>query len=171
MAEPKARPVTDEDRRRVAELHSLGHSRNEIARRMGRSGRTVSRLADDLGLDFERGERTRAATEAKKVDAAARRAQLALDLLSDAARLRQQLWQPTIVYSFGGRDNTYEEHTLPEPPHADKLRLVQAVSIAADRSLKLDEYDRSRGADDDKSMLLDLRDALRAARDQGRAAQ
>lgn len=163
--------VTDADREQVQALHAEGLSRNEIARRIGRSGRTVSRIADDLGLDFERGERTRAATEAKKADAKARRAQLALDLLDDAARLREQLWQPAIVFNFGGRENTYEQHELPRPPAADQLKIVQAATIAATKSLDIEKHDADTGNEDERGMLLDLRDALRAARDQARAAQ
>jgi hypothetical protein len=36
MADPR-RPVNDEDRRRVTELHAAGKSRNDIARELGRS--------------------------------------------------------------------------------------------------------------------------------------
>lgn len=167
----RAPAVGDHDREQVQALHAEGLSRNEIARRIGRSGRTVSRIADDLGLDFERGERTKAATEARKQDAKARRAQLALDLLDDAARLREQLWKPATVFNFGGRDNVYEEHELPRPPAADQLKIVQAATIAIGKSLDLDKYDTSSGSEDERGMLLDLRDALRAARDQARADQ
>lgn len=44
------RPVTDEDRRRVRELHAEGLSRNAIGKEIGRSGRTVSRIADAEGF-------------------------------------------------------------------------------------------------------------------------
>jgi IS30 family transposase len=69
------RPVTAADRRIVAELHTGGKSRNDIAREIGRSGRTVSRIAAELGLTVER-TGTIAATKAKQADAAARRVRL-----------------------------------------------------------------------------------------------
>lgn len=136
------RPVGDQDRDQVQALHAQGLSRNDIARKMGRSGRTVSRIADALGLTFERGEKTRAATEARKADAKVRRAALALALLEDAERLRQAMWAETRVFNFGGRDNTFAEQTLTEPPHADKLRLMQAAGVAIDKAVNLDKYDR-----------------------------
>jgi hypothetical protein len=160
---PRPKRVDDEDRTQVARLHGLGLSRNEIARATGRSGRTVSRLAKELGLTFERGEQVRAATQAKKVDAKAKRAQLALDLLDDAARLRRQLWEPAKVFNFGGRDNVYEERTLDKPPFADQLHIMRAVTTAAERSVKLDEYDRQTGAEEERSMLVDLAEKLGAA--------
>ncbi len=138
-------PVTDTDRDQVRDLHAEGLSRNEIARRINRSGRTVSRIADELGLQFERGEQDREATEARKVDAKARRAALAVALLDDAERLRAALWAETKVYNFGGRDNTFAEQTLDEPPHGDKLKLMQAAGIAVTKAVELDRYDRTDG--------------------------
>ena len=134
------RPVTDHDRAEVRRLHGEDKTRNAIARELGRSGRTISRIADELGLSFDRAA-TRQATEAKKADAAARRAALALDLLGDAERMRAQLWTATKIYNFGGRDNTYNEETVTEPPFADKLKILQSVNIAVDKALRLDEYD------------------------------
>ncbi|MGI5178662.1 helix-turn-helix domain-containing protein [Dactylosporangium sp. CA-152071] len=135
------RPVTDHDRDQVRALHAQGLSRNEIARQIGRSGKTVSNIAKAAGLTFERGPEVAAATEARKVDAKARRAALALALLDDAERLRKQLFAPCTVYSFGGRDNTFEQALIEEPSFRDKRDLMQAVSTAIDRSVKLDEYD------------------------------
>ncbi|WP_106962511.1 helix-turn-helix domain-containing protein [Streptomyces niveus] len=43
--ESKARPITDDDRRRVRELHAQDKSHNETARAIGRSPSTVSKIA------------------------------------------------------------------------------------------------------------------------------
>jgi hypothetical protein len=96
--------------RRVAELHAQGLSRNAIATDLGRSGRTISRICveHDPPLTFER-TRTAAATAAKKADGAARRAQLQLEALDSAARLMGQMFSPTKVYNFGGKENDYNE--------------------------------------------------------------
>ncbi len=160
-----ARPVTDEDRRLVAELHAQGLSRNAIARQIGRSGRTVTKIADELGLDFERA-RTRVATEARKDDARARRAALAVRLLDDAERMRQQLWEACTVYNFGGKDNTFEQALINEPSFADKHKIMSSVGIAIDRAVRLDEYDADPGIDAAKSMLGALARGLGAAYDQ-----
>jgi IS30 family transposase len=135
-----ARPLTDDERRRVAELHAAGKTRNEIARAIGRAQSTVSKLAAEQGLTFDR-SRTKAATAAKVVDAKARRADLAAALLEDAHRLRAQLWKPCKAFNFGGKDNTYAEVQLDEPTFADKLKLVQAAGVAIDKHARLAEMD------------------------------
>jgi hypothetical protein len=142
---PRPDPVTQADHDRVAELHAKGLSRNAIAEATGRSGRTVSRIADQLGLNFER-TRTAAATAAKVADGKARRAALAVALLDDAERLRTQLFAPTKAFNFGGKDNTYAETTLDQPTFSDQRNIMQAVATAVDRSVKLDEYDAGQDA-------------------------
>lgn len=164
-----ARPVTEEDHRRVAELHAQGKSRNEIARETGRSGRTISRIAAELGLSFER-TGTIAATKAKQADAAARRVRLQHDALSAAEKLLGQMFSKTKVFNFGGKENTYEEVQHDEPPFRDKRDIATALKALAETALKLAEYDKATGNEDDKSMLVDLREALIAARTQAKAA-
>ncbi|GAA1026854.1 hypothetical protein GCM10009557_06040 [Virgisporangium ochraceum] len=166
---PRPKPIGDEDRAQVARLHGEGLSRNEIARRIGRSGRTVSRLAKELGLTFERGEQVQAATQAKVIDAKARRAALALALLEDAERLRKSLWESCTVYNFGGKDNTFNQALIAQPSFRDQRDIMMAVSVAAERSMKLDEYDRNTGVEDDKAMLVDLAAKLGAAWQAGKA--
>lgn len=143
MAPP---PVGDGDREQVRALHAEGLSRNEIARRIGRSGRTVSRLAAELGLSFERSGATVAATEARKVDAAERRSRLQVDALAAAERLLGQMFAPSKVYSFGGRENDYNEQEHPEPPFRDKQAIAVALQALAQTALKLAEYDRATDA-------------------------
>lgn len=135
-----ARPITDEDRRRVRSLHAAGRNRNQIAKELGRSGSTVSKIAAELGLSFNR-EATAAATEAKVIDAKARRAQLMHDLLDDAERLRAQLFSETTIHSFGGKENTYNSKKVPRPLFSDQRNIVQAVSTAISASLRLDVHD------------------------------
>ncbi|MEV0438977.1 helix-turn-helix domain-containing protein [Streptomyces spectabilis] len=79
-----AEPITDRDREAVRRLHASGESRNAIARTMGRGAATVSKIANELGLDFSGGARVAAATEAHRADAATRREQLADDALDGA---------------------------------------------------------------------------------------
>lgn len=134
------RPITDAERTRLAELHAQGLSRNEIARDLGRAQSTVSKLAAEAGLSFDRA-RTRAATEAKMLDAKARRAQLAVDLLADAERMRLQLWAPTTIYNFGGKENTYNERPVDQPPFRDQRDIVHAVGLLVDKHVRLTEVD------------------------------
>jgi hypothetical protein len=129
---------------------------------MSRSGRTVSRIAKELGLSFERGDQVKAATEARKVDAKARRAELALALLDDAARLRAQIWQPCTIHNFGGRDNTHNSHDIDEPLFADKLKLMQAATLAAGKAIDIDRYDSGTGLGEVVSLLDRLAASLGA---------
>ena len=157
-------PVTQADYDRVKELHAQGLSRNEIARQSGRSQKTVSRLAQEMGLSFERAGATAKATEAKKADGAARRAQLQLDALAAAHKLMGQMFSPALVYNFGGKENDYNSTTLDEPPFADKRNIATAIQALAATALKLAEYDKATGSESEKSMLTDLRQALLDAR-------
>ena len=159
------RPLTQADRDRVRELHAAGRNRNQIAKDIGRSGATVSKIAGELGLSFDR-ELVKAATDAKVADAREKRAQLMLDYLTDAQRLRTQLWVATQYREHGGRDFVRQEWTQPEPTAADKLKLMQASTSASGASLRLDLHDGDRGADGAKSMLGALAAGLQAAYDQ-----
>lgn len=133
-------PVTDTERQRVRDLHAAGRTRNDIATELNRSGSTISKIAKDLGLSFNR-EQVKAATEAKVADARARRAALMNQYLDDAERLRQQIWEPHEYRDHGGRDFVAQKWTQPEPTAADKLKLMQASTTATASSLKLDLHD------------------------------
>ncbi|MGV9278064.1 hypothetical protein [Streptomyces griseosporeus] len=141
------------------ELHALGYGRNRIAREMGVPPVMVSRTAEHLQLTFDR-SRIEAATKARLADLAERRALLAEDLLSDAEKLRAQMWEPTVVYNFGGATNSYEEHEFPEAPAAEKRALMSTAATAIDRVLKLVPVEASADLDSAKSMLGSLGEAL-----------
>jgi hypothetical protein len=138
-------PWTPEQLAAIRDGNAAGKSLHSIAAELGVTKRNLSNQAARMGLTWDR-SRTQVATAAKVADAKGRRAVLQLNLLDDAERLRAQLWAPTTLYNFGGRDNTYAEHQADEPPFADKLKIMQAVGIAVDRSLKLDVHDSGAGA-------------------------
>ncbi|GAA1977339.1 helix-turn-helix domain-containing protein [Kitasatospora viridis] len=157
MTAPRpARPVTQDDYDEVRQLHALGLGRNDIARQLDRSGNVVSRLAAEMGLSFARAGEVAVATEVRRQDLAARRMLLAEHLTTDAERLREQLWQPTVVFAFGGKDNDYNEQPVNEPPPSEKRALLSAAGIAIDRSLKLEPGRDDSGADAARSMVGQL---------------
>lgn len=155
-----ANPVTQADKDRVKELHAQGLPRNEIARQLGRSGKTISRIAVELGLSFERSGATAAATAAKVADAAGRRAELQLNALEGALKLYSQMFSETTVYNFGGKENDYNERKHPEPPFRDKQAIALSMKALTDMALRLAEFDKATGDENEKSMLVDLRNAL-----------
>lgn len=149
------RAVTDEDRDAIRALHAEGCSRNEIARRLNRSGRTISVHAATLGLTFDRAA-TEEATRARMADLAEKRTILAEALVDDALRLSAQVWQPATVYNFGGKDNSYEVRDVPEPPAIDKRALMAAATSAAAQSLRLVPPTADSGAQEAVSMVGQL---------------
>lgn len=155
----QGRPVDKATRARVQQLHTDGKGRNEIARELGISASTVSGIVADLGLSFDRSA-TAAATDARKADLTARRVELKGLLLEDAHHLRQQLWEPARLVSFGGKDNTMNETMLEEPLFADKKNIMSAVGIAMTTFDRLDARDNDGGESDARSMLAQLGRAL-----------
>jgi hypothetical protein len=158
-------PVTDQDRAEIIRLHSEGLGRNEIARRTGRAQRTVSVICAEEGLVFDV-TMTEEATRHRVAQLAALRADTAVDLHLDALRLTQQMWEPATIYNFGGKENTYNEHYVDEPPTGDKKNLMAAAGIALEKSLKLVPPADDAGAEDARSMLGQLMAGLKAAYDQ-----
>ncbi|MFH9403270.1 helix-turn-helix domain-containing protein [Streptomyces sp. NPDC017638] len=135
------RPVTEADYDEVRRLHAQGLGRNAIAREMGRGPRTVSVIAAELGLDFDR-TMTEEATRARKADLEERRVILAEALQTDAEKLTERLWQKYRVFNFGGSDNSYASRVLDEPPADAQKALMAAAGLAIEKSLKLVPPDR-----------------------------
>ncbi|MFD3911213.1 helix-turn-helix domain-containing protein [Streptomyces sp. NPDC058603] len=153
-------PITDADREQVRRLHTEGKTRNQIAREIGRSGSTVSKIAKALDLSFERGPEVVAATDARRVDLATRRQQFAERLHESAERLHAQLFAPCTVGAFGGKDNEWSQVDLDRPQFADQRQILAGVSIAVDKSLKLAPAEGGQGAEDVRSMLGTLGEVL-----------
>ncbi|MGC9536584.1 helix-turn-helix domain-containing protein [Streptomyces sp. UG1] len=160
-----ARPITDKDRRRVRELHTAGKSRNEIAREINRSPSTVSKIAAAFAppLSFDRAPQVEAATRVRTADLAARRAALALALQSDAERLRAQLWAPTVHGEFAGREGEWHETPLPQPRFGDQRAIIASVQTAVGTSLRLAPAEGGENAEQVRSMLGALGEALTQA--------
>lgn len=133
-----AAPWSDDDSDQLARLHESGQSLHAIAQQMGRSKDTVSRWADKLGLTFDRSMTAKAA-EAVHIDNKSKRVTLEARLLDEGGKLLDQLWDPTIVFSFGGSENLYSEHQLERPTFGDQKAIVQAVSTALTAANKLAE--------------------------------
>lgn len=161
MPRQYGRPVTEEDYELVRQLHAQGLGRNEIARRIDRAQRTVSVIAAELGLVFDT-SMTEDATRARVAQLAALRADAAVDLHLDGMKLAQQMWEPALIYNFGGKDNTYEDREVDEPPAIDKKALMSAAGIAFEKSLKLVPPSDEGGADDARSMVGQLITGLTA---------
>ncbi|MGW4727655.1 helix-turn-helix domain-containing protein [Streptomyces shenzhenensis] len=160
-----ARPITDDDRQRVRELHAQDKSRNEIARAIGRSPSTVSKIAGqfDPPLSFDRAPQVEAATRVRTADLAARRAALALALQEDAERLREQLWSPTVYGEFAGKEGHWQRVDLDRPRFVDQRQIVASVQTTVGTSLRLSPAEGGENAEQVRSMLGALGEALAQA--------
>ncbi|MGZ9931954.1 helix-turn-helix domain-containing protein [Streptomyces sp. NC-S4] len=134
-----ARPITDQDRAAVRRLHAQGKARNEIARNIGRSASTVSKIAAafDPPLSFDRAAEVETATRVRRADLASRRAELAITLQDAAEREVGRMTQPQLYFEWGGKDHEYDEKWQPEPTPADRRTMMATAGAALDRSLKL----------------------------------
>lgn len=160
MPNQYGRPVTDEDYRRVRELHALGMGRNAIAREISRAQRTVSVIAQELGLVFDV-TMTETATKHRVAQLAEKRAILADALVDDALKLTEQVWQPATIFNFGGKENTYASREVDEPPAIDKKALMTAAGIAVEKSLRLVPPNDGDDTEEVGSLLTNLFDKLR----------
>ncbi len=151
---PAPRPWEPAETDTLRALHADGLSLNAIAKRMARSKDVISRRAADLGLNWDR-SRTAVATQAVVADAKARRAALQVSLLGDAENLRRELWRPVEYVDHGGKDFIEVRWTMPTPSYQDRLRIMQTIGIALDKSIRLAEHD-STGADEIRNLLTGI---------------
>lgn len=156
-------PVRDEERARVRELHEQGYARNAIARDLGRGVATITRIADELDLPFDRAataEATAAAVEdnrAKRTRLVARyyeQANKQLDRLDRTEHERAEVSAGQLV-----------RFTVPELPAQDAKALLQAAGTATDKAVRLEQVDATDGAEDMARGVGGLGDLFRAAAD------
>ena len=119
-------------------------SRNQIARDHGVSASTVTGLAKAAGIDgaFDR-TKTKDATRAHEADGKALRAQLKVDLLHDAQKLRARIWgsHQVVVATQQGAEIV----TLAENPLAEMRSGYTALGIVVDKSIRLEQHDAEGG--------------------------
>lgn len=138
MAQPNHRR-NPEKIRLVKDLHAEGLSRNEIARRLKIPQESVSNIAKDAGLSFDRA-RTRAATQAKVDDARAARTEIILRLYGQSLAQLDRLDLPEhhIKEASAGK---VVEYTAKYLPAQDVKSLVTAIGTAAEKAVRLAAVD------------------------------
>ncbi|MFE5852004.1 helix-turn-helix domain-containing protein [Streptomyces sp. NPDC056500] len=154
------RPITDTERRAVRRHHAANMTRNDIARKLGRSPSTITGIARDLGLSFDRAAEVATATAARTADLAARRTALAATLQDVAEREIGRMTRPQLYFEWGGKNHTYAERTQPEPTPADRRTMMATAGAAIDRSLKLVPPKADHGGES-RSIIGDLISGLR----------
>lgn len=128
----------------LADIKAGAKARNQIARDHGVSPGSVTGIAKAAGIEsaFDR-SKTKDATHAREADCKALRAQLKLDLLKDAQRLRERIWgsyKVVVSIPLGA-----EVVTLDEVPLTEMRSGYTALGIAVDKSLRLEQHDADGG--------------------------
>lgn len=165
MTEPKSKgkapiPFSDTEITELKRLHGLGLGRNAIARQMKRSLRGISVHAERLNLSFDR-TATAAATEAKKMDAKARRAAIIeglYDVAEDELAYLKQEDDYDLVEVSLGKPVKYKVGRLPAQ---DRKALVSSISTATSAAARLEALDGDPSLDAGLSMLGALADGVR----------
>jgi len=152
----QGRPVEAAVRARAIELIKAGTPRNAIARELRIAPSSVSGIARDERLTFERASDTASAAAARAHDLKVRRLTLIEELFSKAEDHLVAIDQPFLAFNFGGKDNTYEEHTLDRPPASDILSLHRSASLALKDARELIRDDDDEGVAEAESMLMNL---------------
>lgn len=162
-ANQHSNPVTDKDREKLKELHAAGKGRNQIARELQRSPRTISVLAEELGLTFDR-TMTAVATQARVIDSKARRAAIIASLYDVVEDDLQYLKDDTfdLVEVSMGAPVRYEANRLPAQ---DRKALITGVSTATTAAARLEALDGDPGTDAARSVLMGLADGIRKLAD------
>lgn len=132
------RGTFDSKRAEARRLFDQGLSCRAIAKELGCSPSTVSRWAEAEKLSFDRSQ-TAAAVQAHTVDLAKARVELAQEMAAAGLELLRARHRPYLVFNFGGKDNTYEEHTLDRPPVEVIRNAVTTAGIAFDKASRVVE--------------------------------
>lgn len=143
------------------ELYDAGHSCRSIAAQLDVAPSTISRWAKSEDLAFDRSQ-TAMAVRAHTVDLAAARLELSQRLMVSSFDALDELDGPYLVYSFGGRDNEYSEHTLDHAPVEARAKVHALAKQAFDASSRIIERDAG-GADAAIGVLGQFAGALTAA--------
>lgn len=132
-------------------LFDEGYGCNAIAKKLGVGVATISRWAKAEELEFDRSQ-TALAVRAHTVDLAEARILLAQKMAVAASDMLDRLDGEYTVYSFGGKDNTFAEHTFDEPPVEVVRNAVTTAGIAFDKASKVLEG-APEGTDEAESVL------------------
>ncbi|WP_144836004.1 transposase [Kocuria rosea] len=139
----------------LKKLKELNGNLAEAAKEIGMPKQTLHNWAEAAEVDTSGDKKTEAATEAKKIDIEARKANLADELMDSIIKLNAQMFQPHIVFSFGGKDNTFNSKTLDEPTTGDKKNLATSLAILIDKVQLLTGAATSRNED---RQVVEVRD-------------
>lgn len=130
------RTFDKQKRARARELFDEGFGCNAIARELDVSASTISVWAKENDLRFDRSQ-TALAVRANTIDLAEERTLLAKKMLQAAHDALDSLDEPFLVYSFGGKENDYNEHELERPTVDAQRQIMTTAGIAFDKVTRI----------------------------------
>jgi hypothetical protein len=155
---PTGPPLEPEKRAAIlADIEARQLGRNAIARKHRVGLGTVTTIAHDAGIydAFDRAQTARATAD-RQADMKARRTRLAEDLLDDAERIRDRLFDPYSA-ALTTRDGV-EVVELLEPDAASLRNFATSIAVLLDKHIALDRHDADGGLSEVGSMLDGLLD-------------
>lgn len=151
------RTFTAQMRTEARALFDEGYGCNAIAKKLEFSPAVISKWAKDEGLAFDRSQ-TALAVRAHVVDLAEARLLLAQKMSVAANDMLDRLDGSYLVYSFGGKDNTYREQVLEAPPVEVIRNAVTTAGIAFDKASKV--LESSPDGQTDAESVIDRLEAM-----------
>jgi len=155
-------PWTQVEDDALRELIPQGVSQTEIGRRLERSRGAVANRAAKLGIFSDRTDTVKA-TEAKVIDAKARRATLEVRMLERAAKILDRLDADTFRTVLKAEMGAEEIREVDTPLPRDERDLMNAAQIALTSALKVAAHDADTGAAEASSAAGDILAAIKAA--------
>lgn len=144
---------------RIRDLSAKGLGRNEVARRLNVSPRTVTRYAPEGSFDRSR---TASAVKAHKLDAAERRERIRLKLLIAAESAADRAIGEYTRTEPTGAEGDLTTWTTKLPPARETKDLIQASVAASAQELRIAEYKDREDFTDAKDTILGFGRQLRA---------
>jgi hypothetical protein len=131
---------------RIMRLARQGKSCREIAKLVGTSRTTVSRIAKEKGWKWG-SVNTERANEARAAYDAERRTTQILAMSVELDGLIGRYSSPHIAFSFGGKDNTYAEHHFEKPDSRTVLDISRAAYSLVSTMKILHNFDAADSGD------------------------
>lgn len=135
------RPVDSKTRARIRKLAREGKSRNAIAKTVGVSPSTVSKVCAEARppITFDRAK-TKAAVEAHALDLKLARAKLSEQAIERVGKLFDLLDSKHTVHHFD-KDGCMSTGTLDRPTSGDMKNYITSIGILIDKHIALIKHD------------------------------
>ncbi|WP_394253650.1 hypothetical protein [Arthrobacter pityocampae] len=152
--------ITDELRAGVRACHAKGLGRNAIADELGVARGTITKVANELGLDFDR-TKTEVATKARSIDQRARRQDIIDRLYKRAETVLDRLEAETFDALVPSAPGVQSHEVLPFVPATEERGLAGAMGFYLSSAEKLEKVDADKGAADGVSMVSEMMAGLK----------